>query len=247
MLHKIHIDLEISFSSKWHAGSGEGSFSIDRLVRRDSQNRPFLPASTLKGIIRQSCEKLSRTLGFPNPSDPHQVDLTNNQSFVPFTRMDSPIDHIFGTKFEQGELFFRDASSNRNPVYMSCNDTLNQETFARSRTARYRILKTTKEKHLFSTEYSPAESVLYTRIDGWHDNLVMSIEESYPPFAYCFLIAGILAVERIGGDKSTGSGWLGMPLRIKNIEYNNKSVNIDDIIELFELLTYKHYLERKGA
>ncbi|MFZ5570169.1 MAG: RAMP superfamily CRISPR-associated protein [Thermodesulfobacteriota bacterium] len=237
MHHNIQLDLEINFSSRWHAGSGEGSFSTDRLVRRGTRNQPFIPASTLKGIVRQNCEKVSRTLGFPDPSDPHQVDLNQNQAFVPLKQVNSPIDLIFGTKFEPGGLFFRDARPR--------NDTDYFESFTRNRTARYRILKTVRDKHLFSSEYIPEGIVLFTRIDGWHNNLV-SIDDSYPPFAYCFLIAGILSVERIGGDKSTGAGHLYGPIRIKYAAYNQKPVNLEEVID-FELLTYQNYLEMKGV
>jgi len=206
---------------------------IDRLVRRDVRYRPFLPASTLKGITRQSCEKLSRTKGFSEPSDPHNPNLTQNQAFVPFSKIDSPVDRLFGTKFEPGGLFFRDARLPEDEP---------AETFDRSRAARYRVLKTAKDKHLFATEYSLPGS-LFTRIDGWHQGLT-SLDDEYPPYAYCLLIAGLLSVERIGGDKSTGSGWLEGPVRFKEIKYNGSTVEMNDV---FEFLNPQEYLEVRDS
>lgn len=233
MHHRIRLELEINFPYRWHTGSGEGSFVTDRLIRRDSQNRPFIPASTLKGIIRQSCEKLSRTLGFLEPSDPHQPDLTQYQAFVPFQQMTSPVDQLFGTKFEPGGLFFRDAR-------LSDGEDIN--TLARNRVARYRVLNTARDKHLFSSEYAlPAK--LITQIDGRHTNLV-SYMDDYPPFAYCLLMAAVFAVERIGGDKSSGAGWLNDPITIARTDYNGLSVDTD---LLFELLNPEDYLEMRGA
>lgn len=234
MHHRIHIDLEIFFTSKWHSGSGEGCFSIDRLVRLDSRNRPFIPGSTLKGIVRQNCEKISRILGYPDPSDPHQTNLSENH-FAPFSKLVSPIDRIFGTKSEPGSLFFRDARQ---------KDTEMPGTpVVQKRISRYRILKTSREKQLFSTEYSSSGQVLYTSIDGWHDSLVC-IDESYPPFAYCLLLAGLLAVERIGGDKSTGAGKIDAPIRVNTFEYNQKNFSPNEVID-FDLMLYQQYLEMK--
>lgn len=232
MQHRIQLDLEIDFSSRWHAGSGEGSLAIDRLIRKDAFERPFIPASTLKGIIRQSCEKLSRTRGFKEPSDPHQSDLTENQSFVPFEQIASPIDRLFGTKYEAGGLFFRDAR---------LQDDEEIKTVARNRTARYRVLQTAKDQQLFSSEYAPAAK-FFTTIDGWHKGLTI-FDDDYPPFAYCLLIAGILAVERIGGDKSTGAGWLDGKIEIKSATVNGASVDLDDI---FEFLEPQDYIDMRG-
>ena len=221
-MHRIQLDLEIRFPNRWHTGSGESRLMIDRPIRRDSRNRPFIPASTLKGIIRQSCEKLSRTLGYPEPSDPHQPE-----------RMHSPVDQLFGTKFEPGSLFFRDAK-------LDDDETI--QTFTRNRIARYRMTNTDRNQHLFSTEYA-APASLKTRIDGRHANLV-NVTDDYPPIAYCLLIAAIYAVERIGGDKSGGAGWLKDPITITKIDYNGFDV---DTGLLFALLDPAYYVHIRGA
>lgn len=233
MRHEIRLDLEIVFSSRWHCGSGEGTFVADRLIRRDARNRPFIPAATLKGVIRQSCEKLSRTLKFPEPSDPHQTDLSRNRGFVPFDQMISPIDRLFGTKFQHSGLFFRDARL-KNDVDMG--------TFYLNRVARYRVLRTAKDKHLFTTEYT-RPAILQTRIDGRHNHLA-SLDEDFPPYAYCLLIAGILLIDRIGGDKSTGSGWMDKAVRFESAQYNRSPINMDDV---FELLNPQDYADMRGA
>lgn len=223
MQHHIHLDLELVLASRWHAGSGEGSLTTDRLVRRDPCGRPFIPASTMKGIIRHSCEKLARALGFPDSSDPHQSDLKENRSFVAFEQMRSPIDRLFGTKYETGGLFFRNA-------HMATDRKMT--TTVRNRVARYRVLQTAKDKHLFSTEYAPPE-VFNTVIDGWHRGLV-ALGEDYPPYAYCLLVAGILAVERVGADKSTGAGWLDGAIGIRSAMVNGSPLDLEDIFEFLE-------------
>jgi CRISPR/Cas system CSM-associated protein Csm3 (group 7 of RAMP superfamily) len=234
MHHRIQIDLRITFSSPWHAGSGEGKFSVDRMIRRNARNQPYIPASTLKGIVRQSCEKLSHTCGFDRPSDPHSSDLTRQNSFIPYEKMDSPVDRLFGSRFVQGGIFFRDCQTTE--------ETHPNQTTVRNRIARYRILGTARSQQLFNTEYAPSLA-LQTRINGWHDNLAAYPDEL--PYAYCLLIAGILAVERIGGDKSTGAGWLDGPIHIEKILYNGEMMDLKTS-DLFDLLDPELYSESRG-
>ena len=222
MRHNISIDLTIRFTSKWHTGSGEGSFMVNRLIRRDARYWPYIPGSTLKGVTRESCEKLSRTLGFDEPADPHQTDLKIPGVFEPLNKVLSPVDRIFGNNFEGGNLFFRDARLKKEPAY----GFLKEE----SRICMYRKLGTAREKHLFSTQYA-APMVFTTTIDGHHDDLFWVVETD-PPYAYCLLIAGIMSIERIGGDKSTGSGQVEM--KFDSIKYNDNPVAVERVFDYLD-------------
>nr|HPQ40872.1 RAMP superfamily CRISPR-associated protein [bacterium] len=156
-------------------------------------------------------------------SDPHNPDVPHSRGFRSFENLQSPVDRLFGTKFREGGLYFRDLRLPR---------TEQAKTVEQARVAINRQLKTAKDKHLFTTEYAEPLQ-LTTRIDGWHEDLVC-YDDDYPPYAYCLLIAGLLAVERIGGDKSTGSGWLKKPIAITNIKYNGNDVNLEDIFLILE-------------
>jgi CRISPR-associated protein Csx10 len=49
--------------SDWHVGSGMGRPGIiDRLIARDADDLPFVPAKTLRGIWRDACERLCHGL-----------------------------------------------------------------------------------------------------------------------------------------------------------------------------------------
>jgi CRISPR-associated protein Csx10 len=53
----------LTMLSDWHVGSGMGRpGSVDRLVTRDAEDLPFVPAKTLRGIWRDACERLCRAL-----------------------------------------------------------------------------------------------------------------------------------------------------------------------------------------
>lgn len=51
--------VRLTMESDWHVGSGMGRpGNIDRLIARDAENLPFVPAKTLRGIWRDACERL---------------------------------------------------------------------------------------------------------------------------------------------------------------------------------------------
>ncbi|MCR4289099.1 MAG: RAMP superfamily CRISPR-associated protein [Candidatus Scalindua sp.] len=238
MDHKLYINYTISLKSKWHAGSGEGGLFSNRLVRRDTRNLPFIPGSTLKGIIRENCEKLSTTLNFPPPTNPHDKNLIHRDSFTALSKVASPVDAIFGNCFEEGNLFFRDARLNEEDL-KELNTRPEMLTHSRTRIHVNRLLGTAKEKHLFSSEYTqPMEFT--TTIDGYHNNLSQIVDDD-PPFSYCLLIAGILLMDKICGDKSSGSGKVDTTVNV--IKYNDKEIYQDKI---FEYLNADDYKEIKG-
>jgi len=56
----IKYQITIKMESDWHIGSGAGQpGNIDRLVKRDAANLPFIPAKTLTGIWRDACEQVA--------------------------------------------------------------------------------------------------------------------------------------------------------------------------------------------
>lgn len=220
MHHDLKLKLNISFESRWHTGSGEGNILIDRLVQKDTRGMPYIPGSTLKGVIREACEKLSRTLGFPDPLDPHDTDLKCPGAFKPLNTVPSPVDRLFGSKYEQGGLFFRNAH---------LTEDHHHHFFSQSRVRMNRKLGTGKDHHLFSSEYSLPMN-FNTIIDAHHKDLAI-VEEEDPPYAYCILIAAIRMVDRLGGDKSTGAGHLPRNITIESMIYNNKVFSIDTYLK----------------
>ncbi|MCS6849728.1 MAG: RAMP superfamily CRISPR-associated protein, partial [Gemmataceae bacterium] len=55
--------IRLTFESDWHVGSGMGRpGNIDRLIVRDADDLPFVPAKTLSAIWRDACELLCHGL-----------------------------------------------------------------------------------------------------------------------------------------------------------------------------------------
>ncbi len=198
--------------------------TANRAVQRDSMRQPFIPASTLRGVVRESCEKFSRTMNFPHSGDPHDPDInrTGQEPFLPLKDVRSPIYALFGNRYEGGCLFFRDAR---------LESTVHNEAMFQSRICRYRMLGTAKHGRLFSSEY--IESLEFaTTIDGYHRDLI-SFDEKDPPFAYCLLIAGLLSVDRLGGDKSIGCGRVSID--IKEARYNDTLFTPEVVFEYLSM------------
>ncbi len=59
----------LTFTSDWHIGVGAGrAGSLDRLVVRDADGLPCVPAKTLTGLWRDGCEQVAEALGDPWPA-----------------------------------------------------------------------------------------------------------------------------------------------------------------------------------
>lgn len=79
--------IRLTMESDWHVGSGMGRpGSVDRLIARDADDLPFVPAKTLRGIWRDACERLCFGL------DNGQVGAWSKL-----------VDHLFGSQPALGE------------------------------------------------------------------------------------------------------------------------------------------------
>lgn len=59
----MKLTLTLTFTSDWHIGSGSGrAGSVNKLVRRDTDGLPFVPARSLLGLWRDAAESLAQAL-----------------------------------------------------------------------------------------------------------------------------------------------------------------------------------------
>ena len=61
-LHSVDIPLLIRFEQSLHVGTGQGDGLVDRAIRRTADGQPYVPASALKGALRQTAQRLVRQL-----------------------------------------------------------------------------------------------------------------------------------------------------------------------------------------
>ncbi len=235
-MHRLHIDVDVILEGQWHCGTGEAGLLADRLIRRDSLNRPYIPGSTLRGVVREQCERLARAMDLHEPSNPHGK---NREWFVPADQLRSVVDLLFGTRHVESTLYFRDAR-------LKEQESLPWNTLSAviSRTAMSRGLGTVREKHLFETEYAQP-MVLSTSISAWHKQLAAFAPE-YLPYAYFFLLMGLRSVERLGGDKSVGKGWC--RLEWTRVIYNGQTLSSEQLVQQIQDIhvIWEYYDETEG-
>lgn len=236
---RLDLAYRVNWETSWHVGSGSGSLMIDRLqARRRVSGRtqgesfqPFVPGSQVKGVLRHRCEQLAAALG-EVVIDPHVGGPERNaelaRQFQPLNVSELLIDRLFGTRYEGGCLYVSDALP----------EEARPRTDVHSRIALDRLTGTVKRRHLFQTEVVvDVQAPLVGRIRGrhrpdvlWRD--VMSDDGAGFPLEYSLLIAGLLRVDALGGDKSAGRGRCRITL--DDLRWNGQPFPEESALELIK-------------
>lgn len=204
---RLDVSLTITWESDWHVGSGRGTVQVDRLLRRRAWGRrkervPFVPGSQIKGVLRHQCEQLAVLLGGDVVS-PHvlgsEADPALLRNFRPLARSPLLIDRLFGSRFQGDCLFVEDAL----PAEGDRLGTIRPH----SRTSIDRLTHTARERTLFVTEVVQGQATqLHSRLQARHPPGTLTQDGDGFPFEYSLLLAGLLSLEQLGGDKSAGFG-----------------------------------------
>jgi hypothetical protein len=215
--YRLKMNMKLTFKSLWACGSGLGSGAIQRLVLRDLDGQPMVPGSTLKGVLRDATTKLAVALDHQGHLSPHEIG-----DFTPVDSHKSPVDRLFGGVRDGGRIRVSNGSWAKaaGAEGKDTEEAYEPRSTVRHRVSLERILNTARPGHLFTQEMilnsegeSPttddeaaAESFWSFEIRGSHPLLVYSRGEFPMPYEYALLTAGALAMERLGGQRSTGLG-----------------------------------------
>jgi CRISPR/Cas system CSM-associated protein Csm3 (group 7 of RAMP superfamily) len=254
---RLDVAFVLMLRGPWHVGSGLGSVAIDRLLRRralpgTSERVPYVPGSQLKGILRHQCERLLATFSAPVLS-PHFLSEQPTReylaAFVPLQQSDYLIDRLFGSRYEGECLFVQDALPESN---------LQIPSYALNRTAMDRLTGTVRAGRLFTTELASGKAItLRSVLQARHVAGVLTPQDGDDegfPYEYSFLLAGLLSMDAIGGDKSTGCGWIQM--QIQEILWNGKKLPLEtalaplqdsDWLDMMELIRSELREKRKAT
>ena len=221
------------WKGRWHVGSGHQSAAADRMQRRwpghgSKGGEPFVPGSQMKGVLRHHCERLALALEL-EAVDPHadaeSGDRKLVQHFRPLAKSSLLIDRLFGTRY-QGECLF---VSNAQPIAPATPDT----TIVAARTAIDRVTGTVMDRHLFTTELVGPEVSLGGDIRARHPGGVLTQEGDGFPCEYALLVAGLLSLDTLGGDKSIGLGKCEVSLEPELLRWNDEVISLDDCLHSF--------------
>ena len=232
---RLDLCYEITWKGRWHVGSGYQSTVADRLLRRMGgvDGVPFVPGSQIKGALRHQCERLALALDL-EAINPHAVTKDDEQNLVKhFTSLvnsDLIVDRLFGNRY-QGECLF---VTNATPVLPAEGKT----TTIQTRTAMDRATGTVMEQHLFTTELVEAGPKLQGRIRGRHPAGVLTQYDGGFPYEYALLVAALLSLDTLGGDKSTGLGRCKFKLKGGTLCWNGDPVqHWNDTLQSFQDLS----------
>lgn len=223
---RLNVAYTIAWHGRWHVGSGYRSSSTHRLLRRVAGPRsaPFVPGSQVKGVLRHQCERLVQTFKM-EAVDPHATSKDQERllvhHFKPLVASTLMVDRLFGTRY-QGDCLFVE-----NAMLMTPSET---RSSTQTRTAIDRVTGTIREHHLFTTEIAEAEEKLELcgTIRARHPSGILTQEDQDTfPHEYSLLVAGIMSIEALGGDKSTGLGQCSIRVSDGSLSWNGNPITLD--------------------
>ena len=228
---RLDLEYHIVWQGRWHVGSGYQSAATNRLLHRMGgvDGSPFVPGSQIKGVLRHQCERFACALGL-EAVNPHDGIKEDNQKLVkhfkPLAESSLVVDRLFGSRY-QGECLF---VTNAEPV-PSEEKTV---TSVQPRTALDRVTGTVMEQHLFTTEFVEGGANLQGSIRARHPVGVLTQYDGGFPYEYALLLAALLSLDALGGDKSVGLGRCEIRLKEKTLCWNSQRISLNEAFQSFK-------------
>jgi CRISPR/Cas system CSM-associated protein Csm3 (group 7 of RAMP superfamily) len=229
---QISLSYTLVCESAFHCGSGLPRLLIDRAVRRDADGYLFVPGSTVKGALRDRCEQLARLFGLTARS-PHDERAALDEYEAP----DLP-SRLFGSRLRPGALCFDDLRMRDEDKVFLRQRSLSLQTAERTQVSLSRRTGTAQPGLLFSSEFGLADLRFEGEIFGHISDLPIDDKPNSPTYALLLLLAGLMSLDRIGGNKSTGIGRC--RIEIEALRVNNEP---RDPGVWLERLDYLHFAE----
>ena len=249
---RIQIDYSLTFTTPFHFGTGLREGLIDRSVRRNADGYLYMPGSTLKGLIRENCERLARLFDPHNEqidriASPHDAENALRDLYDP--QNTTVISEIFGSQCRPGLLFFDDAQQSKEDLklYYSQDKSEQKGKYRNIQTDTYtqvrldRITRTSVAGALYTSEFGLRNLAFHGSISGWLPHTPITGLDGIS-HALLLLLAGLLMVDRIGGNKSTGKG--ACTLEITRIIIQDKNSGKDKEYGQEEWATWLDHLEK---
>ncbi len=250
---RLELSYDLIFTTPFHAGTGLRAGLIDRTVARDQAGYLYVPGSTIKGVLRQHCEELSRLY---EVLDEHMLALIaspHDTQNALWTRgyFATLVTRIFGSHERAGSLFFDDARQTENEMRQydghmgedSRGRYLAVQTELATQVRLDRPTRTSVGGALYTSEFGSRDILLHGEISGWLECFsIEGIAAPAPTYSLLLLLASLHLLERIGGNKSTGKGHC--RCQIKTLKYGRdeyKETQWQDWLTHLDMLSYYSY------
>jgi CRISPR/Cas system CSM-associated protein Csm3 (group 7 of RAMP superfamily) len=243
----VQIDYSIKVRSPFHIGSGYSRGLTDRAILKDSRDMLYIPGSVIKGNVRYIAENFADHFGISHCVTHELTSLKciGNDPCI--------ICRIFGNTKNEGGLYFDNAtiSSADESIFSGIKSLQTQE---RTRAMINRRFNIAEHGALFVTEYGEKDIVFHSGISGVINDITPQYHEDLN-YEVALLLASLASLERLGGDRSCGNGWVEIEIdpensnpENKNIKINNEEIKITRIInsDIFEFMPYENE-QRKGG
>ena len=159
----------------------------------------------------------------PHALEARPTDLLDH--FQPLSRTELLIDRLFGSRFEGGCLFVNNAEP---------DNAAKWDTREHARTSIDRVTGTARDATLFVSELvTGARRSLHGRVQARHAAGVRTQLGDGFPYDYALLVAGLLTLDALGGDKSTGLGRCNVKLDNNQVQWNDKAIPLDEALKSF--------------
>ena len=230
MMQPYHICLtyRLKFQSPFHCGTGLTNGLIDRSVQKDKEGFLYVPGSTVKGVLRETCEYLARIL-IPNADirDPHDEE----NALESFFEESDIVECIFGSRYHESEIFFDNAC-----MTWESKEYRFMQTENRTQTRLSRLTGTVMSGALYSIEFGISGLEFEGKIRGWLEGISNPFSDDLPgSYPLYLLIAGLSMTDRIGANRSTGMGYC--QFNIQELTVNANETNPFVYLEKIEDFT----------
>lgn len=196
----LRLDLIFNFYNGMLIGGGKGGDLIDSFVLKDYDNKPYIPASTIKGRVRYNYTMLLNT-------------FSDNESFHSLNAGKEVCKLFGGEGNSPGILYFEDLKLDKNSI----KDKYLYDTRVGILINRYN--RQVKDDAFFQYEISAIDEKqkFVGSIEGYMD------EKDYKK-QVVLLYTAIKMIQTLGGNQSRGVGWLGDNSAVK-VFLDNKFID----------------------
>lgn len=206
---RVSIDYLIHFEAPFHFGTGLRRGLTQRAVARDPAGFVFVPGSTLKGVARERCERISALLEL-RTREPHG----EGAQVTEFGNGPGIVEDIFGSRCQPGTMFFDDAHladeyqklfelQSDDPPEIA-NRFREFQIDSRGRVQISRLTGIQKYGRLFEQEYGLRGLRFKGRVGGVIRGTPISNDGLTYPIV--MLVAALLAIDALGSGRSCGAG-----------------------------------------
>lgn len=184
---QLHIKLHLHIETAFHTTGNARRFGADKVLARDATGRPVIPATTIKGFLREKAEILLSSWGQPVCMGPEPGRMCKDHPPCRICR-------AFGNPRLPSPLRFKDG----HPA-----EEISDRTDVRSGVAISRHRRGAFPQRLFFIESTPPRLMEWiAEITGHFENADQARE------AAALIALAATWGAAIGGAKSRGLGWL---------------------------------------